>query len=356
MSVIDFRTDFIARPTPAMIDAMAKAAREQPGFGLREDPTVARLEAKAAELLGTEDALFCPTCTQANQIAIHLRCRPGESVLAEALSHIFLSESGAPAALSGALASSVPGRHGVMHHRDVRQAIRAGDASRSRTALIVIENTHVFSGGRAVPLDAMRGIADIAHEHRVPVHIDGARLFNAAVALGCPARALTACADSVAVSLNKGLAAPMGAILAGRRDFIRDAVRVRQMFGGGWRPANILAAAGIVALDTMIDRLADDHRNARRLAEGLAECRGVSIDLREVETNIVMAEIDEAVMKTSDLVSQLKAQSILVMPISIGATNVLRFVTHHDIGTPEIDRSIAACVEIMGRRPHQDHS
>ena len=348
MVILDFRTDFVARPTPAMIDAMTKAAREQPEFGLREDPTVARLEAKAAELLGTEDALFCPTCTQANQIAIHLRCRPGESVLAEALSHIFLSECGAPAALSGALAVPVPGRHGVMLHREVQQAIRTGDASRSRTALIVIENTHVFSGGRAVPLDSMRSICDIARENRVPVHVDGARLFNAAAALRCSARALASCADSIAISLNKGLAAPMGAILAGSRDFIRDAVRVRQMFGGGWRPANILAAAGIVALDTMIDRLADDHRNARRLAIGLAGCRGVSIDAQAVETNIVMVEIDEAVIKTADLVAQLKARGILVMPISVGSTNVLRFVTHHDIGIAEIERSLATVIEIMG--------
>jgi threonine aldolase len=350
MTVIDFRSDFIARPTSAMIEAMAKAARDQPGFGLRDDPMVARLEAMAAERLGTEDALFCPTCTQANQIAIHLQCRPGESVLAEGRSHIFASEAGGPAALSGALAVAVPGRNGVVDPAELRQAIRIGDASRSRTALIVVENTHVFSGGRVVPLEVMRAVHDIARKHRIPLHIDGARLFNAAVALGCPAATLTACADSVAVSLNKGLAAPMGAILAGKRDFIAAAVRVRQMFGGGWRPANILAAAGIVALDTMIDRLADDHRNARRLAEGLSNCRGVSVDSREVETNIVLAHIDEAIMKTADLLAALAAKGILVVPISVGAANVLRFVVHHDISAANIDNSVAAVHANMARR------
>jgi threonine aldolase len=350
MSVIDFRTDFIARPTTAMIAAMNRAARLQPDLGHREDPTVARLEAKAAALLGKQDALFCPTCTQANQIAIYLACRPGESVIADNMSHIYNSEAGGSAALSGALAVRVNGRNGTLDPDEVRAAIRVGDSSRSRTALIVMENTHVYSGGRVVPLAAMRAIRKLAQQRRLPVHIDGARLFNAAVALGQPARALAACADSVAVSLNKGLGAPMGAVLAGSREMIAEAVRVRQMLGGGWRPANIMAAAATVALETMIDRLADDHRNARRLAEGLAGCRGIAVDLAQVETNIVLARIDEGVIATGELIARLARRGILVMPITVGAGNVLRFVTHHDIRRRDIDRTVGAIAAITRAR------
>jgi threonine aldolase len=176
----------------------------------------------------------------------------------------------------------------------------------------------------------------------VSVHIDGARLFNAAVALGRPAAELAACGDSVAVSLNKGLAAPMGAILAGRRDFIADAVRVRHMLGGGWRPAHILAAAALVALDTMIDRLAVDHANARRLAAGLAGCRGVTVDPAQVQSNIVLAAVDEATIAVAALVARLAGRGILVMPITWGAANVLRFVTHHDVGADDVERAIEA--------------
>ena len=348
MSVVDYRSDFLARPTPAMIDAMAAAARLQPDFDLRTDPTVAALERRAAEILGTEDSLFCPTCTQANQIAIHLRCRPGESVIAESAGHIFTSEAGAPAALSGALAVRVPGARGVIDPADLRRAIARGDSARSRTALIVLENTHVFSGGGVVPVAAMRALADVAREHRLPVHIDGARIFNAAVALGRPPAELAACGDSIAVSLNKGLAAPMGAMLAGRRDFIGEAVRVRHMFGGAWRPAHIVAAAGLVALETMIDRLAEDHANARRLADGLARCRGVTIDPVQVQSNIVLAAIDEKVVSVAALVARLAERGFLVMPITWGAANVLRFVTHHDVGRDDVDRTVTA-VEAITR-------
>lgn len=349
MAVIDFRSDFIARPTPEMVRAMVEAAQHQPNFGLRDDPYVAALEAEAAELLGTEDALFCPTCTQANQIAIHLNCRPGESVVAESLSHIFTSESGALASLTGALAVGVPGRDGVMDPDAFIRSIRAGDPARSRTALVVLENTHVYSGGRVVSLEKMRTIQDTARRHGIPVHIDGARLFNAAVALATPVRELVQCADSVAVSLNKGLAAPMGAVLAGRRDFVREATRVRHMFGGGWRPAHMLAAAASVALRTMIERLAVDHANAKRLAEGMSGLRGLAVDAEQVQSNIVLLHVEPAVIATDVLVKRLRAHDILVMPIAVGSADVLRFVTHHDISAADIDRTVSMVKSIVTR-------
>lgn len=347
MAFIDFRSDFIARPTPEMIRAMVDAAQHQPDFGLREDSYVAALEADAAKLLGKEDALFCPTCTQANQIAIRLHCRPGESVVAESLSHIFTSESGALASLTGALAVGVPGSHGVMDSDAFARSIRAGDPARSRTALVVVENTHVYSGGRIVPIDAMRTIQDMARSHGIAVHLDGARLFNAAIALGRPVRELAHCADSVAVSLNKGLAAPMGAILAGSRDFIREATRVRHMFGGGWRPAHLLAAAASVALGTMIDRLSDDHANAKRLAEALTSRHGLSVDADQVQSNIVLLHVDPKVIAVDELIQKLRAQDILVMPIAVGSASTLRFVTHHDISATDIERTVSAIKAIV---------
>ena len=346
--VVDLRTDAISRPTEAMIEAMVAAARSPSGFGLTADPTVCRLEELAADKLGKESALFCPTCTLCNQIAVHIFCRPGESFVAEAMSHVIVAESGAVAAMSGAMPVPVPGRCGVPDIADLERAVRKGDEQRSRTALIVTENTHVYSGGAVMPLAAMRRIHDFAQERALPVHLDGARLFNAAAFLGVTGREVAHHADSVALSLNKGLAAPLGAILAGDRDFIREAVRVRSMFGGGWRPASIPAAAAIVALETMIDRMADDHRTAKRLAEGLAACPGVEVE--GVETNIVLAHFDRSIVSTDDLIRGLEETDILVLEISVGSRNTLRLVTHHEIGADEADRTVDAVAAIMKSR------
>lgn len=345
--VVDLRTDEISRPTEAMIEAIVVAARSPSGFGVTAYSTVCRLEELAADKLGKECALFCPTCTLCNQIAVHLFCRPGESFVAEAMSHVIVAESGAVAALSGAMPVPVPGRRGVPDMADLEGAVRTGNEQHSRTALIVMENTHVYSGGAVVPLAAMRRIRDFAQEKALPVHLDGARLFNAAAFLGVTGQEVARHADSVSLSLNKGLAAPQGAILAGDRDFIREAVRVRQMFGGGWQPAGILAAAGIVALETMIDRLADDHRTARRLAEGLAACPGVEVEMDTVETNIVLAHFDRSVVSVEDVIRGLEVKDILVLEIAVGSRNTLRLVTHHEIGAEEVDRTVDAVAAIM---------
>lgn len=344
---IDLRSDIVSRPTEAMIEAMVAAARTPSGFGLTEDPIVRRLEQLAADRLGKEGALFCPTCTLCNQIAVHLRCRPGESFLAEASSHVLLAEAGAVAAMSGALPVSVPGGRGVPDLAAMERSVRAGDASRPRTALIFIENTHVYSGGTVVPLTTMRSLYDLARKKALPVHLDGSRLFNAATFLGVPGREIARYADSVALSLNKCLGAPLGAILAGDRDFIRDAVRVRQMFGGGWRPVGIPAAAGIVALETMIDRIGEDHRHARRLAEGLAGCDGIRVDQNRVDTNIVLAHVDRALIRVGEFVQKLEEEGILVMEFSVVDPDTVRMVTHCDIGQDEIDRVIEAVAAVM---------
>jgi len=325
---VDLRSDIVARPTPAMVQAMVAAAAEPPGFDLREDPTVARLERLAAKTVAKEDALFCPTCMMANQIAIHLHCRPGENFITEPTSHVLTSEAAATASLTGAMPRLVAGR---LEAASVAAAIQSGDALRSRTAMVLIENTHVSSGGQVMPYEVMQGIAEVADDHGIPVHLDGARLFNAAVALGRPAVGLAATATTVAFNLNKGLGAPLGALIAGPATLIKEAIRVRQMFGGGWRPAGIPAAAGIVALETGIERLAEDHANARTLAEGLAALPGIHVDPAVVESNIVLVDIERDDLDAAKLVADIAKDGVLVMPYG---RNRIRCCTHRDI-TPE---------------------
>ena len=345
---IDLRSDFLSRPTPEMIRAMSAAATQPVGFALREDPTERALEARAAELLGKEDALFCPTCTMANQVAIHIRCKPGDSVIAESSAHVVTTEGASAVALSSILFRTVPGRLGRIDPAAVAAAIRADDAQRSRARLVVSENTHVRSGGTVVPLEEMRAVRRVAVAHGLPVHLDGSRLFNAAAYLGVRGDVLAATADSVAVNLNKGLGAPLGAVLAGPADFIKEAVRVRNLFGGSWRPANIPAAAGLVALDTMIERIGEDHVVARRIADGLAGLDGIAIDPDQVQTNIVLARIVRPGLATEDLVAALARHGLRTREFTPG---VLRLVTYHQIGPAEADRVVEAFRLALAERP-----
>ncbi len=315
---------------------MVRAAEVPPGFDLREDPTVARLERLAADTVGKDDALFCPTCMMANQIAIHLHCRPGENFITEPSSHVLTSEAAAAASLTGAMPRLVEGR---LEAASVEAAIQLGDALRSRSAMVLVENTHVGSGGRVMPFQEMQGIAEVAKRHGIPVHLDGARLFNAAVALGRTGAELAATATTVAFNLNKALGAPLGAMLVGSVEAIEEATRVRQMFGGGWRPAGIPAAAGIVALESMIERLADDHANAQVLAEGLAALDGLAVDPAAVESNIVMIDIDRDGLDAATLAAAIAEDEVLVMPY--GPRRV-RCCTHHDIAPEGVARAIAA--------------
>lgn len=344
---IDFRSDFVTRPTPAMIAAMVEAAGQAPAFGLTDDPMVRQLEEDAAAKLGKDAALFCPTCTMCNQIAIYLQCERGETVLAESNSHIFLGESGSLAALAGAMALPVPGVRGAMDEGELRSLLRKREIQRSRSALVVLENTHANLGGLVIPLDHCQAISDLAHEWGVPVHLDGSRVFNASTRLGCSPASVADCADSVSISLNKGLGAPMGAILAGTRTFIDQAAHVRQLFGGGWRPAGILAAAGVVALATMIERLEDDHRSAKSLGEKLHRLAGIEVRLADVETNILMADVAGSQCPAREFTDRLGKLDILALPASSGPASVIRFVTHHGVSAADVDTAAAAVAEVL---------
>lgn len=333
---IDLRSDFIARPTKAMVEAMVQAAEMPSGFGLREDPTVARLEALAAEILGKEDALFVPTCTMANQIAIHVCCRPGDVFLTEAEAHVITSEAAAASALSGAMPRCVAAVHGALDLDELAAALKPGDAQRAKVALVLQENTHVRSGGRVVAFKHMEAIAEMARAQGVPVHLDGARIFNAATALGRPAYDLAQLAETVSFNLNKGLCAPLGAILAGTSNFVNEALRVRQMFGGGWRPAGIPAAAGIVALQSMITRLGDDHRRARRLAEELATVDGIIVDPASTVSNIVL--VRPTAIDPETLSAALEKRGVLVLPFGPS----VRLVTHREIDDNAVEETLHA--------------
>ena len=335
--MIDLRTDFISRPTPPMIEAMTRAAQAAPGFGLRDDPIVAALERRAAEMLGKEDALFCATCSAANQIAINVQTNPADRVAAEATSHVITSEGGAPGALSGVMMHGISGERGKMPMDALTTVLDTGDGLQGRTRLVVIENTHVRTGGTVLSLDYMSRVRKEAMARNIRVHLDGSRLFNAAAALGVNAKTLTALADTVAVSMNKGLGAPLGAILAGSRETIEKAVVARHRFGGSWRPANIPAAAALVALATMVERIGEDHATAHELASGLAAIDGLTIDPAQVQTNIVLVDLGERLGTSEQFAARLAEGGVLALPFG---PRRLRLVTWHGITSRDVERAI----------------
>ena len=284
--VVDLRSDTVTKPTPEMRRAMAEAEVGDDVFG--EDPTVARLERLAAERLGKEAGLFVTSGTQGNQVSVMAHTQRGDEILLDENSHIFNYEVGAPAILSAVQTRTLRGRHGILDPGEVRDAVRPPNIHHPRNTLICLESTHNRGGGTVYPLETLREIRRIAAERGLGVHLDGARLFNACVATGTPVHEAAAQADSVSFCLSKGLGAPVGSVVTGTRAFIDRARRARKMLGGGMRQAGVIAAAGIVALETMVDRLREDHANARLLAEGLARLPGVTIDLDLVQTNIVI--------------------------------------------------------------------
>lgn len=279
-------------------------------------------------MLGKEDALFVTSGTQGNQVAILTHCRPGDEVILEAESHIFLYEAGAAAALAGVQTRPIRGTNGAMDPDDVKKAIRSDDIHHPRSGLVCLENTHNKAGGKVISVETMKAIYHVANEYGVPVHLDGARLFNAAVAAGVPVTEFTKYADTVQICLSKGLSAPVGSVLAGSRSFIKEARKWRKRLGGGLRQAGVLAAPGIIALETMVDRLAEDHANARLLANGLAAIPGLSVDVDGVETNIVLCHIRDTGLSNEAFIALLKTAGILASPFDDG---VIRFVTHREI-------------------------
>jgi threonine aldolase len=326
MQMIDLRSDTVTRPTPEMRRAMAEAEVGDDQY--REDPTVKKLEEIAAEEMGMEAALFMPSGTMANQVAIKVHTDPGMEVITEERGHIYNFEMAAMSALSGVLPRVIRAEDGILVVDAIRRAVRRKVYSRPQTGLITLENTHNYAGGTVYPLERTKEIVDFAAEAGLPVHLDGARIFNAATALGCDAKTLTKGVDSVMFCLSKGLCAPIGSMLCGSADFIGKAMSVRKRFGGALRQVGVLAAAGLVALEKMVGRLGDDHENARLLANKLAEIDGISIDPHKVSTNILFFTVTRPGMTAYQLSSRLKERGVLANAVD---ESRIRMLTHHDV-------------------------
>lgn len=322
---IDLRSDTVTRPTPEMRAAMAAAEVGDDVY--QEDPTVNRLEKRAAEIFGREAALFVPTGTMGNQIAIRLLTEPGQEVICESRSHILDWEMATTAVFSGCLVRAVPTERGTLTWADIEPVIYKKGSFRAATGLIEIENTANLTGGRCTSLAAMEEIWAKAKERKLPVHLDGARIFNASTALGVDVKTLTRGFDTAMFCLSKGLGAPVGSMLVGSQQLMEQARIYRKALGGGMRQAGVLAAAGLIALEKMPARLPDDHANARLIAEELSHIECVDIDLDSVETNIILFKVTGEV-SAAELVMRMKARGILASTVG---PNSIRMVTHHDV-------------------------
>jgi threonine aldolase len=330
MRYIDLRSDTVTRPTLAMRAAMAAAEVGDDVYG--DDPTVNELEALAAETLGFEAALFVTSGTMGNQLGIMSQTRRGDEIIAGANSHIFMHEVGAAAVLSGVTVRQVDYPNCIPVPAMVEAAIRPDDIHEPPTSLICLENA--LANGRLVPVETMAEIRRIADKHGLNVHLDGARVFNAAAALGVDVKEITRYADSVSCCLSKGLCAPVGAIFAGRAETLKRARKCRKLLGGGMRQAGILAAAGILALKEMPKRLSEDHANAKRLAELLSQIDGVSIDKDSVEINMVFFKLDRSAELKAALPEKMKQHGILINPEELGE---FRFVTNNDVSAKDVE-------------------
>lgn len=344
MEIVDLRSDTVTRPTPAMREAMARAEVGDDVYG--EDPTVNRLQEMAAAMLGKEAGLFVASGTMGNLAAILAHCGRGDEAILGNKAHTFLFEAGGISVLGGVHSCQLPNRpDGSLALEDIEAAIRPDDVHAPTTRLICLENTHNRCGGTFQSVDYMRAVGEFAHERGLAVHLDGARLFNAAAALGVEARELAAPVDSVTFCLSKGLCAPVGSVLCGERAFVRKAHRIRKLLGGGMRQAGVLAAAGIVALETMVDRLGEDHARARRLAEGLATIPGLSLPLGMPATNMVFLSLDAALpFSTGEVVEKLRARGVLV---GVSGSRQFRLVTHYWVDDAGVGQALEAFRSVL---------
>jgi len=333
--MIDLRSDTVTRPTPAMRRAMAEAVVGDDVLG--DDPTVNALERRIAEILGKEAAVYMPSGTMTNQVAIRAHTEPGDEIILEAVAHSYFFEGGGPAALSGVSCRLLPGERGIFTADQVKAAIRPRNYHYPVSKLVCIENTHNRGGGSIWPIDRIAEVAAAAREAGLVLHMDGARLWNASVATGIAEREYAKFFDSVSVCFSKGLGAPVGSALAGTAKFIDRARRFRKMFGGGMRQAGIIAAGALYALENHRARLAEDHANARRLAEGIAGLPGVDLGPTTVETNIVIFRT--TTMLPAEWVARLKALGVLVLA---GSADTIRAVTHLDVSQTQVDEAINA--------------
>lgn len=344
MRIIDLRSDTVTKPTEAMREAMAKAEVGDDVYG--EDPTVNRLQDMAAALLGKKAALFVPSGTMANQLAIRIQTQPGQEVIAESKAHIVRYEQGAAGALAGVQLHWVVGDRGIMGPEQVEAAIRPKDPYSIQTALICLENTHNSGGGTIYPLATIERIRAVASAHRVPMHLDGARLFNAVAATTLPPAAYAQHFETVSICLSKGLGAPAGSLLLTNDPALIDkAKRFRRMYGGAMRQAGILAAAGIYALEHHVGRLKDDHDNAKRLARKLQQISAITINPQHVDSNIVIFDIVGHKLTPPAIVAALKQEGVLIN--AIGGTS-FRAVTHLDVSTKQIDVAVDVFVRVLG--------
>jgi threonine aldolase len=341
---VDLRSDTLTLPTPEMLQAMTSAELGDDVYG--EDPTVKRLEALAARALGKESALFVPSGTMANLVCLLSHCRRGDEAIMGHRSHMFLHEAGSSAVVGGVHSHTLPNQaDGTLRLSDIEGAIRApGDSHFPRSRLICLENTHNFCGGAVLSLDYMASVRALADRYSLLIHLDGARIFNAAIYLDQDPAVLAQYADSVSFCLSKGLSAPVGSLVCGSADLIAQAHRQRKMLGGGMRQVGVLAAAGIVALDTMVERLAQDHAHARQLAQGLAKLPGVELDPAGVQTNIVIFEMAPDTLSPSEFAAAVADRGVRVS--AIGGQQV-RAVTHRGIGSDDIERAIAAARHVL---------
>jgi threonine aldolase len=341
MRIVDLRSDTLTRPTDAMRAAMAAAEVGDDVFG--EDPTIAALEARAAELAGKAAALFVPSGTMANLIACKLHTQPGDEVILERTSHLYRYEAGGFAMYAGVSVALLDGERGLVAPEQIDAAIRLHDVHQPRSRLLWLENTHNAGGGSCWPLDRLAAVVAAGRAHGLAVHLDGARVWNACVAQDVPLTAIAEHVDSLSFCFSKGLGCPVGSVLIGTRQFITDARHIRKMLGGGMRQAGVLAAAALHALDHHVARLADDHRNAAILADGFDGLAGLRVR-RPVETNIVLVDTSASAMSPLDLVGTLIGTGIRCLPMN--ATTV-RLVTHLDVGREDVEHALAVARNIV---------
>jgi threonine aldolase len=331
--MIDLRSDTVTKPTRGMWAAMQAAELGDDVFG--EDPTVNRLQDRLAALLGKEAALFVPSGTMSNQICIRAQTQPGDELLCEATCHVYNNEAGGPAVLSGVTCRTLEGDYGILDVTQLEDKVRPVNDHQVNTRIVALENTHNRGGGRVYPIEKIQAISSWAHENGLIMHLDGARLWNAVVVTGIPAVEWAAHFDSVSVCFSKGLGTPLGSALVGTREFVTRSRRIRKLMGGGMRQAGIAAAAAIYALDHHVERLTEDHRNARVLAQAIADAPGLRLDPPEVETNLVWFEVDPDLGTAAELVAAFRQRGILMYS---PAKQTIRACTHLDVSAAQIER------------------
>ncbi len=342
--MIDLRSDTITQPTSAMREAMAKAQVGDDVFG--DDPTVNALEAYAAQLLGKEEAVYMPSGTMTNQVALRVHTEPGDEIILESEAHIYYYEGGGPAALSGAMCRLIQGQKGIFTAEDLRRVLRPEDVHFPVTKLVCLENTHNRGGGRIFPLQTIREIAQVCQEHDFKLHLDGARFWNACIATGISEAEYAQPFDTVSICFSKGLGAPIGSALVGSKDLMKRARRFRKMFGGGMRQAGIIAAGALYALKHHRERLQEDHNNAKILAEGLHLIEGIEVNPEDIQTNIVF-------FSTKAIPARILAQRLQERGVAVLATgsNSLRAVTSLMINQEQVQRVPGIVADAMSREP-----